>query len=86
MSHSTDELLAWAAIMFGDTPDVVGAQRRSDRLHWTREAAQREVQGWVGAEPIQWDKIEERTMIGRVGRRVMVVTSVYLPKGCRIEI
>ena len=72
---------AWAAIVFGDTPDIVGATRRSERLHWTCESAQREAEAWLGSELIAWQKMGEWMMLGRVGQRIVVVTGVLLPTG-----
>src|SRR6516162_11515023 len=72
---------AWAAIVFGDTPDVVGATRRSERLHWSREAAQREAEEWLETGPIAWQRMGEWMMLGRDGQRIVVVTGVLLPKG-----
>ena len=72
---------AWAAIVFGDAPDVVGATRRSERLHWSREAAQREAEEWLETGPIAWQRMGEWMMLGRVGQRIVVVTGVLLPKG-----
>ena len=72
---------AWAAIVFGDTPDVVGATRRSERLHWSRKSAQKEAEEWLGTGPIAWQRMGEWMMLGRVGQRIVVVTGVLLPKG-----
>jgi len=72
---------AWAAIVFGNTPDVVGATRRSERLHWTCESAQKEAEGWLGAGRVAWQEMGEWMMLGRVGQRIVVVTGVLLPKG-----
>jgi hypothetical protein len=72
---------AWAAIVFGNTPDVVGATRRSERLHWTCENAQKEAEEWLGTGQVAWQKMGEWMMLGRVGQRIVVVTGVLLPKG-----
>jgi len=72
---------AWAAIVFGDTPDVVGATRRSERLHWSRKSAQKEAEEWLGTGPIAWQRMGEWMMLGRLGQRIVVVTGVLLPKG-----
>jgi|SRR5215472_6013723 len=81
MEKAADEPRAWAAIIFGDSPDVVGATRRSERLHWSREAAQREAEEWLGAGPISWQSMGDWMMLGRVRQRIAVVTGVLLPKG-----
>jgi len=81
MAKVANDPRAWAAIIFGDTPDVVGATRRSERLHWTCEGAQKEAEKWLAAGPIAWQRMEEWMMLGRVGQRIAVVTGVLLPKG-----
>jgi hypothetical protein len=72
---------AWAAIVFGNTPDVVGATRRSERLHWSCDSAQKEAEAWLGGGPIAWQKMGEWMLLGRVGQRIVVVSGVLLPKG-----
>jgi len=69
------------AIIFGDSPDVVGATRRSERLHWSCEGAQKEAEEWLGAGPIAWQSMGDWTMLGRVRQRIAVVTGVLLPRG-----
>jgi hypothetical protein len=81
MAKAVDDPRAWAAIIFGDTPDVVGATRRSERLHWSSEGAQREAEEWLGAGPIAWQEMGEWTMLGRVGPRIAVITGILLPRG-----
>jgi hypothetical protein len=81
MARAADEPRAWAAIIFGNTPDVVGATRRSERLHWSCKAAQREAEKWLGGGPIAWQSLGDWLMLGRVHQRIAVVTGVLLPKG-----
>ena len=66
--------MVWGAVPFRTTnPEVVEGAivRRSDRLHWTREAAKEEVLGWVRelaqtnpTGEIEWRSAED-VMIGR---------------------
>jgi len=81
LARAADEPRAWAAIIFGDSPDVVGATRRSERLHWSCEGAQKEAEEWLGAGPIAWQSMGDWTMLGRVRQRIAVVTGVLLPRG-----
>jgi hypothetical protein len=81
MAKAADDPRVWAAIIFGDTPDVVGATRRSERLHWSCEDAQKEAEGWLGTEPISWQEMGDWMMLGRIRHRIVVVTGVLLPKG-----
>ena len=81
MARAGDDRRAWAAIIFGNTPDVVGATRRSDRLHWTCEGAQQEAEEWLGKGSIAWQKLGEWMMLGKVCERIAVVTGVLLPEG-----
>ena len=66
--------VVWSAVLFRTTnPEVVEGAivRRSDRLHWTSEAAKEEVLGWMRelartnpTGKIEWRSAEDVT-IGR---------------------
>ena len=73
MVYRTDRLV-WGAVLFRTTnPEVIEGAivRRSERLHWTSEAAKEEVLGWVRelaqtnpTGEIEWRSAED-VMIGR---------------------
>jgi hypothetical protein len=88
--------LVWAAVLFRTTrPEVVEGAiiRRSERLHWTRDAAVDEVREWVKDLPqiesddaIEWRNVEEGgdMSIGRLVNHpnyVAVVRTMFLPTG-----
>ena len=83
--------VVWGAVLFRTTnPEVVEGAivRRSERLHWTSQAAQEEVLGWMRELPqtnpaggIEWQSAEDVT-IGRFGNdpnHVAVIRSMLLP-------
>jgi hypothetical protein len=83
----------WGAVLFRITnPEVVEGAiiRRSERLHWTSEAAKEEVLGWMreGARTkptgeIEWQSAED-VSIGRFANdsnHVAVIRSMLLPLG-----
>jgi hypothetical protein len=85
--------VVWGAVLFRTTnPEVVEGAivRRSDRLHWTSEAAKEEVLGWMRELPqtnpageIDWRSAEDVT-IGRFASdpyHVAVIRSMSLPLG-----
>ena len=85
--------VVWGAVLFRTTnPEVVEGAivRRSDRLHWTSQAARDEVLGWMRelpqsnpAEGIEWQSAED-VIIGRVSGdpdHVAVIRSMLLPLG-----
>jgi hypothetical protein len=85
--------VVWGAVLFRTTnPEVVEGAivRRSDRLHWTSQAAKEEVLGWVrdspqasSAEGIEWQSAED-VVIGRFANdrnHVAVIRSMLLPLG-----
>jgi hypothetical protein len=75
----------WAAtILASGTADVIGAVRRSSRLHWTLRAAQEEAQAWVtemGYGEIIWGSLDDQMAIGRIPGHAVVVRSILLPLG-----
>jgi hypothetical protein len=75
----------WAAtILVSGTPDVIGAVRRSSRLHWTQRAAQAEAQAWateMGHGVIIWGSLDDQMLIGRIPGHAVVVRSILLPLG-----
>jgi hypothetical protein len=85
--------VVWGAVLFRTTnPEVVEGAivRRSERLHWTSQAAKEEVLGWtqdlpqtVSAEEIEWHSAED-VIIGRFANdrnHVAVLRSMLLPLG-----
>ena len=83
----------WGAVLFRTTnlEVVEGAIiRRSERLHWTNEAAKEEVLGWMRESAqtrptgqIKWQSAEDVT-IGRFANdpnHVAVIRSMLLPLG-----
>ena len=78
------ELRGWIALIYvADSRDVAGAIRRSQRLHWTLEDAQTEAERWakeLGSQ-VDWQSVDDATLIGRMPGYFAVVTSILLPKG-----
>jgi hypothetical protein len=85
--------LVWGAVLFRTiNPAVIEGAiiKRSERLHWTSEAAKEEVLGWMEELPqntsagaIEWRSVEDVT-IGRFANdhtHVAVVRSMLLPLG-----
>ena len=85
--------VVWGAVLFRTTnPQVVEGAivRRSERLHWTSEAAKEEVLGWMRQLPetkpaggIEWQSAEDVT-IGRFAsdpNHVAVIRAMLLPQG-----
>ena len=92
MAYRRDRVV-WGAVLFRTTnPEVVEGAivRRSDRLHWTSQAAKEEVLGWMrelpqttSAEGIEWQSAED-IEIGRFAsdrHHVAVIRSMLLPQG-----
>ena len=92
MIYRSDRLV-WGAVLFRTTnPEVVEGAivRRSERLHWTSEAAKEEVLRWLREstqtdplEGIEWQSAEDVT-IGRFANdpnHIAVVRSMLLPLG-----
>jgi uncharacterized membrane protein len=92
MVYRSDRMV-WGAVLFRTTnPEVVEGAivRRSERLHWTSEAAKEEVVRWLReltqtdpAEGIEWQSAED-VSIGRFANdpnHVAVVRSMLLPLG-----
>jgi len=75
----------WSAtILASGTADVIGAVRRSSRLHWTQRAAQEEAQAWateMGRGEIIWGSPDDEMLIGRIPGHAVVVRSILLPLG-----
>ena len=86
----------WAAVLFRTTrPEVVEGAiiRRSERLHWTRDAAVDEVHEWVKDLPqvrpddtVEWRDVEGsgNMSIGRFINHpnyIAVVRTMFLPTG-----
>lgn len=92
MVYRSDRVV-WGAVLFRTTnPEVVEGAivRRSERLHWTSEAAKEEVAEWMResaqtdpAEEIDWQSAED-VSVGRFvndPNHVAVVRSMLLPFG-----
>ena len=92
MVYRSDRVV-WGAVLFRTTnPQVVEGAivRRSDRLHWTSEAAKEEVLGWMRelaqtspTGKIEWQTAED-VAIGRFAsdaNHVAVIRSMLLPLG-----
>lgn len=92
MIYRSDRVV-WGAVLFRTTnPEVVEGAivRRSERLHWTSEAAKEEVLRWLRestqTDPsggIEWQSAEDVT-IGRFANdpnHIAVVRSMLLPLG-----
>ena len=92
MIYRTDRVV-WGAVLFRTiNPEIVEGAivRRSDRLHWTSQAAKEEVLGWMRelpqaspAEEIEWQSAED-VEIGRFANdpnHVAVIRSILLPLG-----
>ena len=92
MVYRSDRVV-WGAVLFRTTnPEVVEGAivRRSDRLHWTSEAAKEEVLWWMrelaqtnSTREIEWRSAEDVT-IGRFvsdANHVAVIRSMLLPLG-----
>ena len=78
-----DDQRGWAAIIFAsNVADVIGAIRRSTRLHWTQRAARQEAERWaaeMALGPIAWESLDEQVTMGRTHRNAVVVSSFLLP-------
>ena len=87
---------AWGAVLFRTTrPEVVEGAivRRSERLHWTSQAAMEEVREWAKDllhirpdDEIEWRNVEDNDnmSIGRFVNHpnyVAVVRTMFLPVG-----
>ena len=85
--------VVWGAVLFRTTnPEVIEGAivRRSERLHWTSEAAKEEVLRWIRELPqtslaggMEW-RIAEDVTIGRFANdpnHVAVIRSMLLPLG-----
>jgi hypothetical protein len=85
--------VVWGAVLFRTTnPEVIEGAivRRSERLHWTNEAAKEEVLEWMQELPqtdpaggIEWRSAEDVT-IGRFANdpnHVGVIRTMLLPLG-----
>jgi len=63
------ELRGWTAmIYFADSRDVVGAVRRSQRLHRTLKDGQAGAENWASelGHEIVWQSVDDLTLIGRI--------------------
>ncbi len=85
--------VVWCAVRFRTTsPEVVAGPivKRSERLHWTNEAAKAEVLQWMRElvpaktpSGIEWQSAED-VIIGRFAEdpdHVAVIRSMLLPQG-----
>jgi hypothetical protein len=92
MVYRADRVV-WGAVLFRTTnPEVIEGAivRRSERLHWTSQAANEEVLGWIQelsqinpVGGIEWRSAEDVT-IGRFAsdlNHVAVIRSMLLPLG-----
>jgi hypothetical protein len=85
--------VVWGAVLFRTTnPEVIegAVVRRSERLHWTSEAAKEEVLGWMQQLPqtdpaggIEWRSAEDVTIgcFASDPNHVAVIRSIFLPLG-----
>lgn len=84
MSREGDQR-AWTATIFASgIADVIGAVRRSPRLHWTQRAARQEAETWaadMSLGPVAWESVDEQMTLGRTAGHAVVVRSVLLPLG-----
>ena len=84
----------WASVLFRTTtPDIIEGVivKRSERLHWSREAAMKEAQGWADeltssgpTNKIEWRDVDENMAIGRMVNQpnhTAVARSMLLPQG-----
>jgi len=75
----------WAARIFvSGIADVIGPTRGSLRLHWTQQAAREEAEAWaseMGLGQIEWESLDEQTVIGRTPNHTVVLRSILLPVG-----
>jgi hypothetical protein len=88
-----EDRVVWGAVLFRTTnPEVVAGAivRRSERLHWTNQAAKEEVLKWMQELPqtrsgnmVDWQSADE-FIIGRFSNdsnHVAVIRSMLLPLG-----
>lgn len=88
-----EDRVVWGAVLFRTTnPEVIGGAiiRRSERLHWTNQAAKEEVLKWTQelrqtdpAGNVEWQSAED-VIIGRFANdlnHVAVIRSMLLPVG-----
>ena len=84
----------WASVLFRTTtPDIIEGVivKRSERLHWSRESAMEEAQGWADeltnpnpASKIEWRNVDYNMAIGRLVDQpnyTAVARSMLLPQG-----
>ena len=75
MIYRTDRVV-WGAVLFRTTnPAVIGGAivRRSERLHWTSQAAKEEVLGWMRELP------QTNPVTGSSGEALKTLRLVVLP-------
>ena len=86
-STSMGERFFWTT-----TPDIIEGVivKRSERLHWSRESAMEEAQGWAEeltirpASKIEWRNVDYNMAIGRLVDQpnyTAVARSMLLPQG-----
>lgn len=81
-----ENLRCWAAVLYpSGVADIVGAARRSPRLHWTKRAAREEAQQWIEdlrIGPMTWEAVDGGLLtIGRNRSYIAVIYSILLPRG-----
>jgi hypothetical protein len=80
----TAEPRVWCAMIYvADSHDVAGAVRRSKRLHWKQDDARREVECWateMALDPVDWQIVDDETLVSRLRGHFAVVSSLLLPK------
>lgn len=88
MPGATAERRCWAASIFPIGPAaaaVMGALRRSRRLHWTQRGAKAEAQVWIeemGLGKVTWEVADDWVTIGRAGSSYTVILiGLLLPLG-----
>jgi len=73
----------WAAMIFPEQGEVLGAVQASKRVHWTKESARAEAERWIAEMklgPITWYAIDDQVVIGRIHKHYVVLRSALLPK------
>ena len=74
----------WAAMIFPELGEVVGAVQACMRVHWSKECARAEDERWIAEMklgPITWYAIDDQVVIGRNHKHYIVLRSALLPDG-----
>ena len=83
-----EPLGGWKATLFSGRRDdrpVFGAVRTTQQLHWTKEGARAEAEGWIAnmrlAPITNWEDVDDRWTIGRNSTHYVIVRRILLPDG-----